>query len=89
MKNKTSNLFRTRHFFYALLVAVIFCACDRGEKHLPVVTAKYTQTFWGNDMQPCMCRFWYVEYDKWTEPQEFIDSCSKYNIGDTIVGRKK
>lgn len=27
MKNRTSNLFRIRHFFYALLVAVIFYAC--------------------------------------------------------------
>ncbi len=28
MKNKTSILVRTRHFFYALLVAVIFCGCE-------------------------------------------------------------
>ena len=27
MKNKTSILVGTRHFFYALLVAVIFCGC--------------------------------------------------------------
>lgn len=27
MKNKTSILAETRHFFYALLVAVIFCGC--------------------------------------------------------------
>ena len=28
MKNKTSTLVETRHFFYALLVAVIFCGCQ-------------------------------------------------------------
>jgi len=28
MKNKTSILVGTRHFFYALLVAVIFCGCN-------------------------------------------------------------
>ena len=28
MKNKTSILVGTRHFFYALLVAVIFCGCE-------------------------------------------------------------
>jgi len=28
MKNKTSILVRTRHFFYALLVAVIFYGCE-------------------------------------------------------------
>lgn len=27
MKNKTSILVGTQHFFYALLVAVIFCGC--------------------------------------------------------------
>jgi len=27
MKNRTSILIGTRHFFYALLVAVIFCSC--------------------------------------------------------------
>lgn len=34
MKNKTSNLVVTRHFFYALLVAVIFCGCET--KNVPV-----------------------------------------------------
>jgi hypothetical protein len=28
MKNKTSILVGTRHFFYALLVVVIFCGCE-------------------------------------------------------------
>lgn len=28
MKNRTSILVGTRHFFYALLVAVIFCGCE-------------------------------------------------------------
>jgi len=28
MKNKTSILVRTRHFFYVLLIAVIFCGCE-------------------------------------------------------------
>jgi len=32
MKNKTSILVRTRHFFYALLVAVIFCGCEGNVK---------------------------------------------------------
>lgn len=28
MKNKTSILTGTRHFFYALLVSIIFCGCQ-------------------------------------------------------------
>lgn len=32
MKNKTSILVGTRHFFYALLVAVIFCGCEGNVK---------------------------------------------------------
>jgi len=37
MKNKTSILVGTRHFFYALLVAVIFCGCEDEN-----ITAKLT-----------------------------------------------
>lgn len=29
MKNKTSILVGTRHFFYALLVVFIFCGCEQ------------------------------------------------------------
>jgi predicted small secreted protein len=39
MKNKTSILVGTRHFFYALLVAVIFCGCNATDGA-------------GNDMKP-------------------------------------
>jgi hypothetical protein len=34
MKNKTSILVGTRHFFYALLVAVIFCGCEQSPKKM-------------------------------------------------------
>lgn len=37
MKNKKSILVRTRHFFYALLVAVIFCGCEE-LKTAPITT---------------------------------------------------
>jgi hypothetical protein len=35
MKNKTSILVGTRHFFYALLVAVIFCGCGNENTNEP------------------------------------------------------
>ena len=42
MKNKTSILVGTRHFFYALLVAVIFCGCGNGTtaKEQPIEQTK-------------------------------------------------
>ena len=42
MKNKTSILVGTRHFFYALLVAVIFCGCGNGTtaKEQPIKQTK-------------------------------------------------
>lgn len=47
MKNKTSILVGTRHFFYALLVAVIFCGCEDEKKKTQepnniIITKDYT-----------------------------------------------
>jgi hypothetical protein len=40
MKNKTSILVGTRHFFYALLVAVIFCGCGNETTKQETVTVE-------------------------------------------------
>jgi hypothetical protein len=37
MKNKTSILVGTRHFFYALLVAVVFCGCAEQNKEKAII----------------------------------------------------
>jgi hypothetical protein len=44
MKNKTSILVGTRHFFYALLVAVIFCGCEN-ESNTQVVKEEKLQEY--------------------------------------------
>ena len=41
MKNRTSILVGTRHFFYALLVAVVFCGC--GERKTDTITTPLEQ----------------------------------------------
>lgn len=46
MKNKTSILVGTRHFFYALLVAVIFCGCDSTVSKNPT-----GERFFGSDIE--------------------------------------
>lgn len=73
----------------ALLMVVIFCACNKGKKHIPVITGKIYFTYSGNPMPKGLCRYWYNEYDDYRMETEFNDSCYKYNIGDTIIGRKK
>jgi hypothetical protein len=71
-----------------LLVAVILCGCDKGEKHPPVICSKSYSTYGGSDMPKGLCRYFYSEYDSFYEWTEFTDSCGKYNVSDTLVGRK-
>lgn len=73
----------------AVLMVVVFCACDKGEKHPPVITNKNYFTYGGSLMPKGLCRYWYNEYDDYRYETEFQDSCNKYNIGDTIIGCKK
>jgi hypothetical protein len=49
MKNKTSILVGTRHFFYALLVGVIFCGCgssnsEKQEEQKPLNQIQHIET---------------------------------------------
>lgn len=72
-----------------IIVSLILFGCDKGVKHRPVVIFKSTKTYFGSNMEPCMCRFAYEEYSQYHSSQEFIDSCHKYNIGDTIIGKPR
>ena len=86
IKNKMSN--RKQIGFFAYLLAVVLSSCDRGIKHEKIIVTKNYSTFMDNPMPNGICRFWYREYDT-GEAQEFQDSCYKYNVGDTLVGRSK
>lgn len=72
----------------AVLIAVIFCACQNKIKHKPVIIRKSYFTEMGNPLMKGICRYGYTETND-MEEITFTDSCYKYNIGDTIIGAKK
>lgn len=83
MKNKTSLKQILGISFYALLAVCIFCGCNGKKIEHPVIIWKSYTNFWDNPMPTGICRFAYKEYEN-GESIEFNDSCSKYNVGDTV-----
>ena len=75
-----------------LLYLVFLSGCSlftKGEKEkYIIISSKLKEDYWSNPLSPCECRFFYKTYENMSD-EEFLDSCHKYNIGDTIVGRKK
>lgn len=69
-----------------LLLAAVVSGCNRGKKTGKIIIAKSYLTFTNNPLPSGICRFFYKEYE-FNEAQEFQDSCYKYNVGDTIIGR--
>ena len=86
MKNRTSNLIGTRHFFYALLAVVLFSSCDNQPIHRiwygnngMVVESKST-----NDKQHGKWK--YTIRDNFGEI--LIRTNEEWNVGDTLyVGK--
>ncbi len=63
-----------------VLLAITFLSCSK--KHRPVITSKWNKSFAGRELSPGICVFYYR--DGTAGATEFIDSCNKYNVGDTI-----
>lgn len=83
MKNKNSINRLTLAFASVLLVAVILCGCNSSSTEgRAVIIGKYYR-----ENQKCICTFYYTGLG--IRGQDFSDSCAKYNIGDTIAGRRK
>jgi hypothetical protein len=75
----------------AVAISFVIMKVDSKEKEreqfLPVITNKFVTDGGGDVMPKCFCRFYYSA-DGFSN-REFSDSCQKYNVGDTIVGRKR
>lgn len=63
--------------FNAVIIAVL-AGCDGpSTEGRPVIVVKYYQ-----EKTPCICRYYYNGLGM--RQADFTDSCSKYDIGDTI-----
>lgn len=59
------------------------CTDDLSLNHRPIIIAKRTDVNYSNiPLRPCMCSYFYDGFGR--KGQNFIDSCIKYNLGDTI-----
>lgn len=61
----------------------------RGKATDKIIIIKSYKDYIGNDLQKGLCRYYYTAYDGFDGYIEFIDSCNKYNIGDTIIGKAR
>lgn len=71
-----------------IFLAGMLFGCEPRQKPVsvaPVITWKRNDTFSGKKLPDGICRFGYA-YE--TSFIEFLDSCHKYHVLDTIVGRK-
>jgi len=73
---------------FTILLTVVLLSCNKGKRTPRIVIAKSCLNFASNPMPNGICRFFYTTYE-FGEAQEFNDSCFKYNIGDTIIGKSK
>lgn len=61
-----------------ILLMSIFISCNGpSTEGKPIITVKYVDIH-----NPCICRYYYNGLGN--RDQDFTDSCSKYDIGDTI-----
>jgi hypothetical protein len=67
-----------------IAISLILLGCS--DKHSPVIKQKVYTTFSGSEMPKGICSYQYDNGNNWIE---FHDSCSKYNIGDTLIGSRK
>lgn len=64
-----------KKILFSLTILLSGCNAD----HSPVIVGKN----FNNDNQKCICDYWYTGLGRYGG-ELFEDSCSKYNIGDTI-----
>jgi len=72
---------------YTLLAVVLLASCNvkpKKELEYKIIHSKSYFSFTNNELPNNVCRFFYYKYEG--EMVEFSDECSKYNVGDTIVG---
>jgi hypothetical protein len=91
MKNKTSILVRTRHFFYALLCAVLLCSCGsetitKQTDQFEISKYKGYKILYKCDYDEWRDRDWYVLRNdtiaiELRVPKWFSEL---YSVGDTI-----
>jgi len=84
---KRKNNYTAYWIAYGIIAIVILSGC-RGHREPMVIKGKSFIDYFSHPMPKGLCRYAYTEWSGIDEIQEFTDSCSKYNIGDTIVGRK-
>ena len=80
MKNQKVILFKQHsNGIIAVVMLSLFLAGCNGPstEGRPVIITKYFQS-----ENPCICRYYYNGLG--IRQQDFTDSCSKYNVGDTI-----
>jgi len=65
-------------------------SCAEPIDHPPVVMYKSHLTEMNNPLPACLCRYYYKQSNAiMAAIYSFNDSCGKYNIGDTIIGRRR
>ena len=78
----------TRYTLYILLAVVLLASCNvepKKELQYKIIHSKSYFSFTNNNLPDNVCRFFYYKYED-GNMIEFSDECSKYNVGDTIVG---
>ena len=77
----------TRYTLYTLLAVVLLTSCNvkpKKELEYKIIHSKSYFSFTNKNLPDNVCRFFYYRYEG--DMVEFSDECSKYNVGDTIVG---
>tara|TARA_R110000796_G_scaffold225651_1_gene342089 strand:- start:246 stop:521 length:276 start_codon:yes stop_codon:yes gene_type:complete len=78
----------TRYTLYTVLAVVLLASCivePKKELKYKVIHSKSYFSFTNNNLPDNVCRFFYYKHED-GNMIEFSDKCSKYNVGDTIVG---
>lgn len=67
--------------YLLIILMTITVGCSEDPTGRRIVTNKYFHYY--DTMPPCICKFY------WDGGRSFQDSCDKYNVGDTIIGKRK
>jgi thioredoxin-related protein len=63
-----------------LIISMFFIGCNQDYEVIEHIQ-KYTTSNTGTFLNPCICEFE-------TNRRKLLDSCNKYNVGDTITFKK-
>lgn len=82
MKKLITNV---SHFLYALLVAVLFIGCKKGDRLPRIVESKaYSSDEYGNKLPKGICVFYYKGYENDSFYNSTQEKCDCYKVSDTI-----